>query len=138
MAKYNPNYKIYLDTVETDSRVKALGLKSHYQAAHCRELYYNPEIDKVIVVLNPDTGRKQSGVMMIPMHVISAMHVAERSIPEHQPVGTTPEYDTASGRRYNKTSSAKTVIQERAEVRHEKRAAIDKERKEAAAAKKEG
>ena len=111
--------KIQLDKIELNSRINALGLKSHYLRTHCTELYFDTELEHYMVLIKTSgEGSKYSGKVMVPAHNVAAAQVSLESVPKHQPIGTPEKNDTPSGTRKKRSiDGSKSTIAERIEAR---------------------
>jgi hypothetical protein len=111
--------KIHLDKIELNSRINALGLKSHYHREHCDELYYDTDLEVFFVITECEKGSKYTGKIMLPACNVAAAQVSRESVPKHQPIGTPDERDTPSGkkRKHRTLDTAKSEIAKRAEAR---------------------
>lgn len=110
---------IQLDKIELNSRINALGLRTHYLRDHCEELYYDTDLDLFMIhIKQAGEGSKYSGKVIVPAHNVAAAQVSRTSVPKHQPIGTKPELDTPGGQRKKRTEkTAKSAIAEKAAAR---------------------
>ena len=110
--------KIFLDQIETAQRINALQLKTNFLATYCKELYYDTELCKYVIIFPDNPGNKVSGTVFIEPTHVKAAHVAAEVIPKHQPVGTPESHDTPSGqKKKGSVEKAKSVLAERIEAR---------------------